>query len=79
MDDCRKIDLAAIREKPRWLPKTCAYWLLDNGYDLPEWHPLLTGRADSVKNAAMDLSNRELINETKVKDYEDYIVDWKDL
>ena len=33
--DCRDIDLAAIREKPRWLPKTCAYWLLDNGYDLP--------------------------------------------
>ena len=79
MDDCRKIDLAAVREKPRWLPKTCAYWLLDNGYDLPEWHPLLTGRADSVKNAGMDLSNRELINETKVKDYEDYIVDWEDL
>ena len=23
--DCRDIDLAAIREKPRWLPKTCAY------------------------------------------------------
>lgn len=79
MYDCRKIDLAAVREKPRWLPKTCAYWLLDNGYDLPEWHPLKTNRADSVKNAGMDLSNRELINETKVKDYEDYIVDWKDL
>ena len=79
MDDCRKIDLAAVREKPRWLPKTCAYWLLDNGYDLPEWHPLLTGRADSVKNSGMDLSSRELINETKVQDYEDYIVDWQDL
>ena len=79
MYDCREIDLAAVREKPRWLPKTCAYWLLDNGYDLPEWHPLKTNRADSVKNAGMDLSNRELINETKVKDYEDYIVDWQDL
>lgn len=77
--DCRDIDLPAVREKPRWLPKTCAYWLLDNGYDLPSWHPLLTGRAASVTEAKMSLSGRYLVNETKVRDYEDYIVDWEDL
>ena len=77
--DCRDIDLAAVREKPRWLPKTCAYWLLDNGYDLPNWHPLITGKAVSVKEAGMSLMERDVINETKVKDYEDYIVDWQDL
>ncbi len=77
--DCRDIDLAAVREKPRWLPKTCAYWLLDNGYDLPDWHPLITGKALSVKEAGMSLAGRGVINETKVKDYEDYIVDWQDL
>lgn len=77
--DCRNIDLSAVREKPRWLPKTCAYWRLDNGYDLPEWHPLITGRAASVKDAGMDLSGRKLINESEVKDYEDHIVDWQDL
>jgi uncharacterized cysteine cluster protein YcgN (CxxCxxCC family) len=52
---------------------------LDNGYDLPDWHPLKTGRAASVQEAGMSLSGRDLINETKVKDYEDYIVDWQDL
>ena len=77
--DCRDIDLAAIREKPRWLPKTCAYWLLDNGYDLPDWHPLITGRADSVSRAGMSLQGRPLVCETEVKDYEDYLVDWEDL
>lgn len=77
--DCRDIDLAAVREKPRWLPKTCAYWLLDNGYDLPDWHPLITGKALSVKEAGMSLAGRGVVNETKVKDYEDYIVDWQDL
>lgn len=77
--DCRDINLQAVREKPRWLPKTCAYWLLDNGYDLPSWHPLVTGKAASVQNAKMSLQGRELINETKVKNYEDYIVDWQDL
>ena len=77
--DCRDIDIYAVREKPRWLPKTCAYWLLDNGYDLPDWHPLKTGKAASVVEAGMALVGRDLINETKVKDYEDYIVDWQDL
>lgn len=79
VEDCRDIDLAAVREKPRWLPKTCAYWLLDNGYDLPDWHPLVTGLASSVQKAQMSLNGRHLVNETKVKDYEDYIVDWQDL
>ena len=79
MHDCRNIDLAAVREKPRWLPKTCAYWLLDNGYDLPDWHPLVSKRAASVHEAGMSLAGRELISETKVKDYENHIVDWQDL
>ena len=77
--DCRDITLAAVREKPRWLPKTCAYWLLDNGYDLPAWHPLISKRAASVTEAEMSLTGRDVINETKVKNYEDYIVDWEDL
>lgn len=77
--DCRNIDLAAVREKPRWLPKTCAYWLLDNGYDLPSWHPLISKRTESVTEAKMNLKGRTLVNETEVKDYEDYIVDWQDV
>lgn len=79
VEDCRDIDLAAIREKPRWLPKTCAYWLLDNGYDLPDWHPLITGRADSVHQAGMSLKDRKTVSETGIEDYENYIVDWQDL
>lgn len=79
MDDCRDIDFAAIREKPRWLPQTCAYWLLDNGYDLPSWHPLISGDANSVHKAKMSLQNRNLISETGITDYENHIVDWPDL
>ena len=77
--DCRDINLAAVREKPRWLPKTCAYWLLDNGFDLPDWHPLKTGRADSVHQAKMSLKDKETVSETGIEDYENYIVDWPDL
>ncbi|MBE6452158.1 MAG: YcgN family cysteine cluster protein [Alphaproteobacteria bacterium] len=77
--DCRDIDISAIREQPRWLPKTCAYWLLDNGYDLPDWHPLITGKAESVHQAKMSLRNRDVVSESRVTDYEDYIIDWSDL
>ena len=79
VSDCRDIDLAAIREKPRWLPKTCAYWLLDNGYDLPDWHPLITGKAESVHQAKMSLRGRKTVSETGIEDYENYIIDWQDL
>lgn len=77
--DCRDIDLAAVREKPRWLPKTCAYWLLDNGYDLPLWHPLISGDAMSVHTSGNSLVGRKVVNESEVDDYENYIVDWSDL
>lgn len=77
--DCRDINIDAVREKPRWLPKTCAYWLIDNGYDLPEWHPLRTGEASSVAKANMSLNGRNVVNESEVSDYENHVVDWQDL
>lgn len=79
VNDCRDIDIHAIREKPRWLPKTCAYLLLDEGKDLPSWHPLITKDASSVHKANISLQNRILINESEVVDYENYIVKWEDL
>ena len=77
--DCRDITLSAVREKPRWLPKTCAYWLLDNGYELPEWHPLITKKAASVHDEKMSLRGRECVSETGIEDYENHTVDWEDL
>lgn len=77
--DCRDINLEAVREQPRWLPKTCAYWLLDNGYELPDWHPLRTGKAASVHEAGMSLRGRNTVSESGIDDYENYIIDWSDL
>lgn len=39
-----------------WLPATCAYRLLDEGKTLPWWHPLVSGRADTVKEAGINVS-----------------------
>jgi uncharacterized cysteine cluster protein YcgN (CxxCxxCC family) len=36
-----------------WMPETCAYRRLARGEDLPDWHPLLTGRRESVEDAGV--------------------------
>ena len=40
-----------------WLPETCAYQRLYNKQPLPEWHPLVTGNADSVKACGILITN----------------------
>lgn len=79
VSDCRNIDLATVLKEPEILPKTCAYRCLSEGKDLPSWHPLISGSADSVHAAGQSLKDRPLVSETEVKNYEDYIVDWPDL
>ena len=32
----------------QWMPRTCAYRLLDEGKDLPAWHHLVSGDRDTI-------------------------------
>ena len=40
------------------LPGSCAYRLLAEGHDLPEWHPLRTGDPDSTHRAGRSMRGR---------------------
>jgi len=69
--DIRKLHV----EKYNWLPSTCAYRLLNEGKELPSWHPLLTGSPASVKRAGVSISSYA-IKESMAMDLEDHIIEW---
>lgn len=70
--DLKQHDFAAFN----WLPATCAYRLLADGKDLPDWHPLVSGNTDSVKNAGVSISSFAM-KESEVDDLEDHIIEWR--
>jgi uncharacterized cysteine cluster protein YcgN (CxxCxxCC family) len=48
--DCVRLD-AEKAGTLAWLPETCAYRLVAAGQDLPWWHPLVSGSAETVHQA----------------------------
>jgi uncharacterized cysteine cluster protein YcgN (CxxCxxCC family) len=64
-------------ETYRWLPSTCAYRLLAEGEDLPSWHPLVSGRRDTVQRAGVSIASYA-VKEDQVRRLEDHIIKWLD-
>jgi uncharacterized cysteine cluster protein YcgN (CxxCxxCC family) len=69
--DIKKLDI----KKYNWLPSTCAYRLLNEGKELPAWHPLISGNIASVKRAGVSISSYA-ITESSTKNIEEHIIRW---
>lgn len=72
--DCIELTPSDVEEF-QWLPITCAYRLVHEEKDLPDWHPLISGRPQSVHEAGMSVSHR-VVKETSVVDIEAHVINW---
>ncbi len=74
--ECIRLTPHTIPDHLYWLPQTCAYRLVFEGRDLPYWHPLISGTADSVMAAGVSVQGIT-ISEAEVPedDWEDYTID----
>ena len=69
--DLRKLDPANFH----WLPESCAYRLVADHQDLPDWHPLLTGDPLSVKRAGVAISHYAIKEASRIK-LSQHTCDW---
>ncbi len=60
-----------------WMPQTCAYRLLHEGKDLPNWHPLVTGDPSTTHTSGHSVMGK-IFTEGDIAedDYPDHIKDW---
>lgn len=65
-------------ESFHWLPPSCAYRLIHEGKELPEWHPLISGKADSVIKAGASVLNVYEVKDNEITEDEmlDYVIDY---
>ncbi|HTN14067.1 MAG TPA: YcgN family cysteine cluster protein [Sphingomonadaceae bacterium] len=72
--DCVRLTLKLVKEI-RWLPDSCAYRRRADGRPLPNWHYLLSGDRNAVREAGVSVIGRA-ISETEAGPIEHHIVEW---
>ena len=65
-----------IADHAYWMPKTCAYRLRWEGKPLFDWHPLISGNAQSVHDAGVSVRGWTVPEfEIAEADWDDFIIE----
>jgi uncharacterized protein len=72
--DCVSLTPATVREVD-WLPPSCAYRLIAEGKELAWWHPLVSGRPETVHEAGVSVRGRA-VSERQAGPFEHHISEW---
>lgn len=74
--ECIVLDLETLPEIAYWLPRTCAYKLLWEGKALHDWHPLISGTAESVHRAGISVRGWTIPEfEVDEDDWEEHLIE----
>lgn len=74
--DCVTLTPANIEKNAYWMPETCAYRLLAEGHPLADWHPLISGRSESVHEARISVRGQTIPEfEIDEEDWENHIIE----
>ena len=77
VEDCVILTPAGV-EEIKWMPRTCAYRLVHEGQDLPDWHHLKCGDRTRVHTLGHSIKGRTVSEDTVFdEDPQDWIVDWE--
>ncbi len=75
--DCVKLTPDKIQEIG-WMPRTCAYRLVAEGRDLPDWHHLICGDPERIHREGHSIMGRTQSEDAILdEDQIDWVVDWK--
>lgn len=62
----------------KWMPRSCAYRLVHEGQDLPDWHHLVCGDRTRIHREGHSIMGRTRSEDTVLEeDQIDWVVDWK--
>jgi len=74
--ECIRMTPQTIGQHAYWLPRTCGYRLLWEGKPLYDWHPLISGTAQTVHDAGISVQGWTVPEfEVPEEEWEDHIIE----